>query len=251
MGLVLIALGSHILAARHLRPEAVAREIASLTTPDPAAAPTPLEELWRKHKIQIPLDPLREPLPRHDLLSQPIRLDPRSPAWASDVLALELSVVEKTHAMGHRDTHAVLLRIRNVSKTPVAFRVDTDEGKLFVPCQTPRRAQAHQFLLPAGASVERMEGCTAMPDGVDLVVRRVQALSLPEAAVITLSRVLQPLGLSYRMRAQHRTPDAQLLPPCIIPDAETLQRRISENPGAWFDILDFLARHDCATEKLP
>lgn len=249
-GLGIITAGSRWLAGRPVEPDATAQEIAPLTVPVPDAV-HPLQELWRKHKIAVSLDPLRDPLPRLNLLKEPVRLSAANARWSSEKLELELALEEKAHAMGHRDTHAVILRIRNASSSPVAFLVDTEPGKLFVDCRTFRKIQAHQFLLPAGGSVERMEGCTATPADVDLVVRRVQVMPLPEAAMITLSRVLQPLGLSYRMRSQHKTPDIHLLPPCIIPDAEILQNRISQNPEAWFDIIDFLARHDCATEKLP
>ena len=251
VGLVIIVVAIYQLATLPVQPEEESKKLATLTRPDPTETPSALSILWRKHHISVPIDTLQHPLPRHTLLHEPIRLSMANAQWKSKMLTLELAVEKKTYTMGQRDTHAVILRIRNISQSPVAFRVDTDVGKLFTQCHTFRKIQAHQFLLPAGGSVERMEGCTAAPDAVDLVIKRVQVMPLSEAAFITLSRVLQPLGLSYRMRSQHKTPDVHLLPSCIIPDAEVLQNRIAQNPEFWFEIMDFLARHDCATEKLP
>lgn len=249
-GLLIIIPVSFALSVRGV--DAERQVTAKMADPvrEPAAGPTRLEELWVKHKVKAPLDALMQPLPRKTLLPEPVTLGTKSPTWSSDLFHLELAVVEKAHAMGNRDTHAVLLKIRNTGSTAVAFRVDTAEGKLFVECGNLRPVQAHQFILSAGASVERMEGCTGTPDLVELVVRRVQVMPLSEAARITLSRVLQPLGLSYKMRSQHKTPELNPLPVCIVPDAELLQNRIAENAEAWFDIMDFLARHDCATESV-
>ena len=249
-GLLIIIPVSLGLAGRRVAPEP--QPTAKLADPvaDPTAGPTPLQELWTRHKVKEPIDALAKPLPRKTLLADPVTLSAKNAVWISDQLTLELAVVEKAHSMGNRDTHAVLLKLKNVSETPLAFRVDTTEGKLFVECRSVKPAQAHQFILPAGATVERMEGCTGTRELVELVVRRVQVMPLSGAALITLSRVLQPLGLSYKMRAQHRTPELNPLPACIVPDAELLQNRIAENPEAWFDIMDFLARHDCATEPV-
>ncbi len=249
VGLLVIIPVSFALSGRGV--DAERQVTAKLADPvlEPAAGPTPLQELWVKHKVKAPIDTLKQPLPRKTLLSEPVTLGAKSPTWSADLITLELVMVEKAHAMGNRDTHAVLLKIRNTGSAAVAFRVDSSEGKLFVECGNVRPVQAHQFILSAGASVERMEGCTGTPDLVELVVRRVQVMPLSEAAHITLSRVLQPLGLSYKMRSQHKTPELNPLPVCIVPDAELLQNRISENAEAWFDVMDFLARHDCATES--
>jgi len=217
---------------------------------NPNAGPTVLEELWQKHKVKEPIDALKKPLPRKTLLADPVTLNQKSPMWSTETLTLDLAIVEKAHAMGNRDTHAVLLKIKNVSTEALAFRVDTAEGRLFVDCGTVKPVQGHQFILMPGGSVERMEGCTGTPDLVEVIVRRVQVMPLSGAAVITLMRVLQPLGLSYKMRSQHKTPETNPLPTCIVPDAEVLQNRIVGNPEAWFDIMDFLARHDCATEPV-
>ncbi len=248
IGLLVIIPVSFGLAGRPVEPEA--QPTAKLADPatEPTAGPTPLQALWTRHKVKEPIDALARPLPRKTLLSDPVTLGAKNAFWISDLLTLELAIVEKAHSMGNRDTHAVLLKIKNVGPAPLAFRVDTAEGKLFVECRSVKPVQAHQFILPAGATVERMEGCTGTRELVELVIRRVQVMPLSGAAMITLSRVLQPLGLSYKMRAQHRTPELNPLPVCIVPDAEVLQNRIAENSETWFDVMDFLARHDCATE---
>ncbi|MBU1511697.1 hypothetical protein KKD52_15195 [Myxococcota bacterium] len=250
VGLLIIIPVSISLSGREVRPEK--QNTAKMADPlkEPAAGPTALEELWIKHKIKDPIDQLKKPLERRTLLTDPVTLDQKKPLWSTDTLTLDLAVIEKAHAMGNRDTHAILLKIRNVSTGALAFRVDTAEGRLFVECGTMKPLAAHQFILPAGGSVERLEGCTGAPDLVELVVRRVQVMPLPGAAVVTLMRVLQPLGLSYKMRSQHKTPELNPLPACIVPDAEVLQNRIAGNPEAWFEIMDFLARHDCATESV-
>jgi hypothetical protein len=248
-GLLVILPVSFSLADRRVEPEAQPTAQLAAPTTGTTSGPTPLQELWTRHKVKVPIDALVKPLTRKTLLSDPVTLGAKNAFWVSDQLTLELAIVEKAHSMGNRDTHAVLLKVKNVSDTPLAFRVDTAEGKLFVECRSVKPVQGHQFLLPAGATVERMEGCTGTRELVELVIRRVQVMPLSGAAMITLSRVLQPLGLSYKMRSQHRTPELNPLPVCIVPDAEVLQNRIAENPETWFDVMDFLARHDCATES--
>jgi len=250
VGLLIIIPVSISLSGREVTPEK--QNIAKMADPlkEPSAGPSALEELWIKHKVKAPIDQLKKPLQRKTLLADPVTLNQKRPLWSTETLTLDLAIIEKAHAMGNRDTHGVLLKIRNVSTETIAFRVDTAEGRLFVECGTLKPLSAHQFILPAGGSVERMEGCTGTPDLVELIVRRVQVMPLPEAAVVTLMRVLQPLGLSYKMRSQHKTPELNPLPTCIVPGADQLQNRIAANPEAWFDIMDFLARHDCATEPV-
>jgi len=250
VGLLIIIPVSSVLSGREVVAEAQTTAKVNDPVLDATAGPTALEELWQKHKIKEPIELLKKPLPRKTLLTDPITLNQKNPLWTSDQLTLDLAIVEKAHAMGNRDTHAVLVKIKNVSSEAVAFRVDTAEGRLFVECGTMKPVQAHQFILMPGASVERMEGCTGTPDLVEVILRRVQLMPLSGAAVITLMRVLQPLGLSYKMRSQHKTPELNPLPACIVPDAEVLQNRIAGDPEAWFDIMDFLARHDCATEPV-
>ncbi len=250
VALGLIFLGSLGLSRRHVEPDPSGVELA-VDLPAEAVRISPLEQLWKEHEVRASYALLEKPLQRKSPLSEPVNLNATESSREWQPLRLELHFREKTHTMGHRDTHAVLLRIANTSDVPLAFRVDTQEGRLFVECKNIRPATAHQFMLPAGGSVERLEGCTGTPASAELVIRRIQVLELNESAVISLGRVLQPIGLSVRLRSQHKTLEVNPLPPCIVPDVEVLQNRILENPDAWFDIMDFLARHDCARERMP
>lgn len=164
-------------------------------------------------------------------------------------LAIRLGVIEKTHKMGHTDTHNVLLHIENKTKSPLAFRILTKDSKSYVPCISGGTFSLHTFLLKPLEKVTRREGC-AFNGLVTVQIDSIQTVTLTDAAYLNLGRITNPPGLNTRLKRGHRNIRSQL-PPCILPDINGLDKKISENPENWSKIIKFFAQNDCASEVMP
>jgi hypothetical protein len=206
-----------------------------------------IKSLWEKHSIKIPLKPLFKPIKFYEKVKN-FKLT-YNKSVKTKYLEFILKVREKTHSMGNNDTHGVYLKINNLTKKYLSYRVITKNSKMFVVCQSGRTPAYHSFLIEPSQKIERFEGCT-FTKKIKLEIELIQILELPKAGFINLERLSQPLGLPVRLRSGHRSSKG-ILPGCIMAGVDQIEVKIKNTPRSWIHIMTFLAQHDCAVDQVP
>jgi len=164
-------------------------------------------------------------------------------------LKLKLEVIEKTHKMGHTDTHNVLLHIQNTTKDWIAYRIVTEESGAYVPCVSGGTFRLHSFILLPNQKVIRREGCS-FNGAMTLNIKSIQAVKLNEVAFINLSRIVAPFGLTTRLKRGHKAIKSKL-PACIVADVNRIDKNIKENAEKWAEYIEFFSKNNCASETVP
>ncbi len=251
-----VSLGIIVFFARHFSRAAVTTSVTEMHQSSTEKTPkevekTSLQKLFESKKLKTSPKPLARPLKR--LTGKvPVDLTAAHPEISIPELRVRLTVTPKNYKMGNNDRFLVTLTMENRSRGPLVYRVVTRKTPSFVECISHSVKRTHHgFLLGKGETVERFEGC-AFSREVTLKVEAFQVMPLPEVGLLTLGRIETPLGLPPRLEKSHKPSRSRVFEPCpIYADKERLNKRIAKNPRAWFEIMDFFARNDCAQDTLP
>ena len=252
-----VGLGVAIFGSFQFSKRPVTTSVTTMHTRSEVLAPkivekTNIQKLWEKKGLTEDLAPLAKPLKRFSESALPVVLKTKSPTYKNAYVSVTLNISEKNYKMGNNDRFAVTTSIKNLTSGHLAYRVVTEKTPSFVECLSPMgRHMSHGFILKPGEEVERFEGCAFSPK-ISLKIPTVQVMVLPPAAFVTLARITIPLGLSPRLEKSHRPYKIHKLPPCpIYAEKARFNKEIAKNAVAWFDIMDFFARHDCETDSVP
>lgn len=138
-------------------------------------------------------------------------------------------------------TRMLALRILNTTKHDLAYRVDTR------PMRGTRTCKRGFFTIPhnaqvvgAGRTVVRSECKHKRKWGVDIT--RVETVQLPALGAKHVGNVPPDMfGIEPRLARGHRPS----LEGCSLVISETKRHAIKKGRIAWFDLVDFFARHSC------
>ncbi|MBU1240501.1 hypothetical protein KKF84_00930 [Myxococcota bacterium] len=254
--LVILSLALIVALSTHLSRRPISSSVSLMHTESNLLAPkekkkTSLELLMEKRKMKMDLGSLAAPLKRHSA-RVPATLSAENSQLSTPQLLIRLNVTEKNYKMGQNDRFLVTLAIENRSSGHLVYRVLTEKTPSFVECISHSVKRTHHgFILKKGESVERFEGC-AFSRKVNMKIIAFQVMELPEAGLLTLARIETPLGIPPRLEKTHKPFKTSVLGPCpIYADKARLNKRIANNPLAWFEIMDFFARNDCSQDALP
>lgn len=135
----------------------------------------------------------------------------------------------------------IILTITNRTDKYLAYRVYTT-----APGKYERMGVgAHNAIaLRPNETIARTESLPPDGDNMSLTIKRVEVMEIPALSYYYISR-LDPLRIKYspRLSAGHDVPEG--LPQCMIFPWRLLSKLIDAKALAWYDLIDFYARHDC------
>ena len=135
----------------------------------------------------------------------------------------------------------VILVITNKTDKYLAYRViTTPPGKH----QNKGTAAHNAIAIKPGESLGRTESLPPDEEKVSLTVRSVEVMEIPALGYHYISR-LEPLRLRYDPRTSEGHSPPGKLPQCMIFPWRILFDLYEKKEAAWYDVIDFYARHDC------
>ena len=142
--------------------------------------------------------------------------------------------------MGVKTSH-IILTITNRTDKYLAYKViTTPPGKH----QNMGIGAHNAIALKPNETIARSESLPPDEEKVSLTINRIEVMEIPPLGYYYISR-LNPLRLHYdpRVSAGHELPAG--LPQCMIFPWRLLSKLLEAKEVAWYDIIDFYARHDC------
>jgi hypothetical protein len=245
VGLVIILVGSYQLSRQKVE-TVIPQELSDDNEPQ-VAKNSVLKQLWEDKKIKVPFKPLKTPLPYFKKFNIDKVLSVKKPVYQTKNIKIKYEIREKNYNLNNNDKFLMVLVIENLSSSHLAYKVDV-KTKDTTRCISEKSIKLHNFLLKPKQKVERIEGCT-FSRASTLKLLSIQAIKLPKAAFITLSRIKIPLGVASKYRKWHKNIPSILDDCLIFKNRNEYEQKVKKDKGFWYKLMDFYARNDCKTEN--
>lgn len=176
-------------------------------------------------------------------------LEPNRKHARAEVLGLAMTLsVEDVPDTPRRQ---LVLTVENKTSDPVAYRVVTQSSRGLAPCHAKSDLAHNAIALAPGEKARRSE--CIYRKGLKLFVDRVETVRLPRLSYYYVS-ALPPAALgvapSDRLAGRGHRP-AKSRSPCRVYQSAELTRALASGSTTWRDLVDFYARHPCATYTFP
>ena len=159
--------------------------------------------------------------------------------------AIEIAGV-KLRADKSGDT--IVLQIDNTTSSDLAYLVVTSVTPNVSGCSSARALPFNATVLTKGGSETRVE-CVFRP-GVSIAVKRVETVELQPLSAWYLALVPPMLlGVEDRVARGHQPPDRG--DRCSVTMSQAVRSGLESGEIGWRDLVDFYARHRCATYRFP
>ncbi len=151
---------------------------------------------------------------------------------------LGVSVVDKT----------LVLDVTNLTDSDLAYFIQTSPIPNIAGC-TSARALPHNAMTITKGGTERRVECSYR-DGMALAVTHIETMEVPPLSAWYLSLVPpRTVGIDDRIARSHKPSDTG--EKCSIVMSQTVKTGIERGQIGWRDLIDFYARHRCATYRFP
>ncbi len=159
---------------------------------------------------------------------------------AISVAGLELSIAQANNAL--------VLDIRNTTDSDLAYIIDTKPIPNVAGC-TQASALPFNAMVVAKSGTQRRVECV-WRDGMSLVVTRVETVEVGPLSAWYLSLVPpRVVGVEDRIARAHEPPETGEKCSIVMPQA--VKTGLERGQIGWRDLVDFYARHRCATYRFP
>lgn len=143
---------------------------------------------------------------------------------------------------------SLVLDVHNLTDSDLAYVVETAPIPNVAGCTSARAIQFNAMVISKGSAERRVE-CT-WRDGMALAVTRVETLEVPPLSAWYLSLVPPRLvGIEDRIARAHRAPATS--EKCSTVVSQVVKSGLERGQIGWRDLVDFYARHRCATYRFP
>ncbi len=143
---------------------------------------------------------------------------------------------------------SLVLQIDNTTGSDLAYLVVTSVTPNVSGCTSARMLPFNAMVLTKGASETRVE-CVARP-GVAIAVKRVETVELSPLSAWYVSLVPPMMvGIEERIARGHQPPDRG--DKCSMTMSQAVRSGLESGEIGWRDLVDFFARHRCATYRFP
>ncbi|MGE0550578.1 MAG: hypothetical protein AB7O24_03230 [Kofleriaceae bacterium] len=187
------------------------------------------------------------PLPSHEQMTRKLAFRADEARHVIEVGQPAITLAGLELSAQKRD-RTLVLAIRNVTDSALAYTVVATPAPNSSACASARPTALNAMVLAAGESVMRVE-CVWRSDTAIVVTRAETAEVLPLQAWYLSMVPPTQVGISERVaRAHQPPPKAQLCSPVM---AQAVRTGLERGQIGWRDLVDFYARHRCATYQFP
>lgn len=181
----------------------------------------------------------------HRADNQPTVIAPGEAPLEAAGLRLTATAIDDT---GNRQ--AMALEIENLTDTDLAYHVVTTPRPGGAACNQRLILAHNAIVVPRRGKVTRTE--CIYRQGMSLAIDRVETIALGALASAYVSR-LPPaaLGTDPRLARGHRPDLPDGMGVCSSVASQSVKTEIENGTIAWRDLVDFYARHSCATYQFP
>lgn len=142
----------------------------------------------------------------------------------------------------------LVLQIDNMTGSDLAYSVVTSVTPNVSGCGSARVLPFNAMVLTKGGSETRVE-CVFRP-GTAIAVKRVETVELSPLSAWYISLVPPMMvGVEERIARGHQPPDRGER--CSMTMSQALRSGLESGEIGWRDLVDFFARHRCATYRFP
>lgn len=195
------------------------------------------------------------PAPGNDVMAKKLlyRVDeqPRVIApgeGSAEVAGLRLTA--STEREEGRNRQALLLTIENLTDSDLAYHVVSTPRPGGAACNDRLLLAHNAIVVPRGGKVTRSE--CVFRAGMSLSITRVETIALPPLSSVYVSRVPPAaVGADARLSRGHRPSLPAGMSVCTTVASQTVRRDIENGETTWRDLVDFYARHSCASYQFP
>lgn len=143
---------------------------------------------------------------------------------------------------------ALVLQIDNTTMSDLGYLVVTSVTPNVSGCESARVLPFNAMVLTKGASETRVE-CVFRP-GTAIAVTRVETVELQPLSAWYLALVPpRMVGIEERIARGHQAPDRG--DRCSLTMSQAVRSGLESGEIGWRDLVDFFARHRCATYRFP
>jgi hypothetical protein len=144
---------------------------------------------------------------------------------------------------------AMVLQVDNLTASELGYAVTTQLTPNLSGCASARALPLDAMVLAKGGSETRVE--CMFREGVALAVTRVETVELSPLSAWYLSQVPPVLvGIEDRIARAHKRP-ASSTERCSTTMSQAVRSGLESGEIGWRDLVDFYARHRCATYRFP
>lgn len=146
------------------------------------------------------------------------------------------------------DGSALVLSIENLTDGDLAYAVATTPTPNISGC-TAAPAQLHNAMVVARGATEKRVECVYR-EGMALAINKVETLEVSPLSAWYVALVPPALvGMEPRLARGHRAPETS--EKCSTSVSQVVRSGLDSGQIGWRDLVDFYARHRCATYRFP
>jgi len=142
----------------------------------------------------------------------------------------------------------VVMVIQNELPSDAAYNVTSSPSTGENACNSARPMPFNAMVISKGASERRTE--CVWRDGMSIIVTKVETMELSPLSAWYVSQVPpQVVGIENRIARGHRGVDTK--EKCSATQSQVVRTGLDRGDIGWRDLVDFYARHRCATYQFP